>query len=160
MKKILLFAVLACLSLITASAQETEPHNAPEFWEADLVGGEYIVKIGFIHSVSLHTYTVKSMTITEVVVDTGGNSLARFYAFSSDASSKSDDLKSIESDLKDMVKDNDSSNSLNTVAKEYPITTHAKTIEYNLGTVKNVEKLFKSVKKSWISGRGNKITIK
>ena len=44
--------------------------------------------------------------------------------------------------------------------KNYPTTTHAKTIEFNITRKDNLAALFQSVNKAWISGKGVKFTIR
>ena len=46
------------------------------------------------------------------------------------------------------------------VHKEYPITTHAKTIEFRLSDVDDLTSLYNSLEKAWKSGRGRKFTVK
>ena len=58
----------------------TETDGARRFWQANLPGGNYVVSLNTISSVSKHTYVIDgNLKIVEVVVDTTGNSLARFY---------------------------------------------------------------------------------
>jgi hypothetical protein len=45
-------------------------------------------------------------------------------------------------------------------AKQYPTTTHAKTVEFRISDEGNLNKLYGNIRKAWIKGRGNKFTIK
>jgi hypothetical protein len=50
------------------------------FWSVTLPGGEYTVALDRISSVSIHEYTLDVQNIvTEVVIDTNGRALVRFY---------------------------------------------------------------------------------
>ena len=44
--------------------------------------------------------------------------------------------------------------------KNYPTTTHAKTIDFKFNKKENLVALFNSVNKAWISGKGVKFTLK
>lgn len=67
--------------------QEKDKDNDKEtrngFWEANLAGGNYMVALGRISSVSRHRYVLDGTVIVdEVTIDTEGQALARFYFLS------------------------------------------------------------------------------
>lgn len=156
MKKFILVTCLSGFCFSTALAQDTT-NTDPVFWEASLVGGEYLVDITKIQSVSLHSYNVKNIGVVEVVIDTGGDALARFYSFS--ATEGADDvIESLEAEAREQLNAIDPVGVQTKVVKEYPITTHAKTVEYNLGSSSEVEKLYNSIKRSWKSTRAGKFS--
>ena len=46
------------------------------------------------------------------------------------------------------------------VVKKYPVTSHAKTIEYRILSEAELTSLYNSVRNSWETGRGRKFTAK
>jgi len=44
------------------------------------------------------------------------------------------------------------------VVKKYPLTTHAKTIEYRLLTEAQLNALYQSARTAWVSGKGRVFT--
>ena len=67
--------------------QEKDKDNDKEtrngFWEANLAGGNYMVALGRISSVSRHRYVLDwTVIVDEVTIDTEGQALARFYFLS------------------------------------------------------------------------------
>jgi len=129
------------------------------FWEANLTGGNYVVALSRITSVSRHRYVLDGAVIVdEVTVDTEGQSLARFYFISPVTTAgpesgtaqiaeraleiASNTLKERGSSVQDMVQ------------KKYPLTTHSKAIEYRLMTEAQLNTLYQSVKTAWQTGDG------
>jgi hypothetical protein len=45
------------------------------------------------------------------------------------------------------------------VQKDYPLSTHAHTVEYRLETLDDLNRLYGSVKRSWLTGKGARFTI-
>jgi hypothetical protein len=45
------------------------------------------------------------------------------------------------------------------VQKDYPIATHAHTVEYRLQSKEDVQQIHASVKGAWMSGRGRSIRV-
>ena len=149
------------------SQQEKDKDNDKEtrngFWEANLAGGNYLVALGRISSVSRHRYALDGTVIVdEVTIDTEGQALARFYfispievggtgAAAADAVEKAAALldgavRRAGVDVQDMV------------VKKYPLTTHSKTIEYRLLSEQQLGALYGSAKTAWVTGRGRVFT--
>jgi hypothetical protein len=135
------------------------------FWEANLDGGNYVVALNQITSVSKHSYVLDGAVIVdEVTIDTIGQALVRFYFIKPleaggtggavvDAGKKLVDLadnavRRTGVDVQDMV------------VKKYPLTTHSKTIEYRLMTQQQLDSLYGSVKTAWQNGRGRVFTAR
>jgi len=172
--KTLLFCTIATLLFSTQFIYTQENENDENndsvsrnrrFWEATLPSGEYIVALDRISAVSKHSYVVgKSFIVHEVNVQTLGSGLVRFYTFDTIGS---DSQLNIAKNLADRGK-----NLLSTggkragvdittmVEKEYPLTTHSKTIEYKLFNNDDLEQLFRSLKRAWRENRGRKFSIK
>ena len=164
---------LATLLLILSPslvAQDNTESNATDelgsrrFWQANLPGGEFVVSISSISSVSKHTYVIDgNLKVTEVVVDTTGNSLARFYyitPITDDASSGVAGISERGKELLDRAGERAGVSPSTMVAKQYPLTTHAKTVEFRIASESDLNSLFSSVRSSWMNGRGRKFTIR
>ena len=181
--KIPSFLVIGVLTLSPlAFAQNNEPGANPDteapqedskkiddketrngFWEANLAGGNYLVALGRITSVSRHKYVLDGAVIVdEVTLDTDGQALARFYfitpievggtgAAAADAVERAAALidgavRRAGTDVQDMV------------VKKYPLTTHSKSIEYRLLSEQQLGTLYESAKTAWVTGRGRVFT--
>ncbi len=141
----------------------TDKEARNHFWEANLAGGNYLVALGTISSVSRHKYVLDGAVIVdEVTVDTSGQALARFYfitpisasgpgAAVADAADRAMALvdgaaRRAGTDVQDMV------------VKKYPLTTHSKAIEYRVFSEEQLGSLYQSVKTAWVTGRGRVFT--
>lgn len=139
--------------------EATDKQGRKGFWEANLSGGSYVVALGRISSVSRHKYVLDgALIVDEVTVDTTGQALARFYfitpiaaggpgAAATEAARRATELidgaaRRAGTDVQDMV------------VKKYPLTTHAKTIEYRVFSEEQLSVLYRSVKKAWQDGDG------
>jgi len=151
---------LSCVS--SALAQDTDVN--PRLWEAKVPGGEYVVALSKITSVSLHSYVLDgTLVVTEVTVDTEGVSQVRFYHLepvsAESLSAVTTALERIQ-DVADTATGRVGLDQHNMVQKKYPLTTHSKTIEYRLQTRESLLKLYDSAKRSFSSGRGRKYVVK
>lgn len=168
------FISLLLLALITLApicpAQENERENEPTdrevkngFWEANLAGGNYMVALGRISSVSRHKYVLDGAVIVdEVTIDTIGQALARFYFIApiSVGGTGAAASQAVEraAALVDGAAQRAGSDVHNMVMKKYPLTTHTKTIEYRLLSEAQLTALYQSAKTSWTSGKGRVFT--
>lgn len=143
--------------------EPTDREISNAFWEANLEGGNYMVALSRITSVSRHKYVLDGAVIVdEVTIDTTGEALARFYfispvtvggtgAAAAEAVEKATALldgavRRGGTDVQDMV------------MKKYPLTTHAKTIEYRLLSEQQLGALYQSAKTAWIKNKGRVFT--
>ena len=163
--------VLATCSPIMAQNNTTDKNNTSEavgpsrFWQVSVAGGHYMVALDRISSISKHTYvTDGTFRVTEVVIDTNGNSLVRFYyiipASEDSGSSVGAGLTTRAKEILDKAGERTGVNANTVVAKQYPTTTHAKTVEFRIAYEEDLDKLYNNVRKAWIKGKGNKFTIK
>jgi len=135
------------------------------FWQASLEGGTFMVALDKIVSVSRHKYVMDGQVIVdEVAVDTIGQALARFY-FATPVSASASGLSVADAtkraqELLDNVEQRTGTDIRGMVAKSYPTTTHAKSIEYQLRSEADLTALLNSVKNAWESGRGRQFTAK
>ncbi|MEZ5405699.1 MAG: hypothetical protein R3F23_05825 [Verrucomicrobiia bacterium] len=134
------------------------------YWEIKISDDQhYIVALDAISSIGLHNYIVDGvLEVTETSIDTEGTALARFYYIE-----KLEDTTSPMPGLTEKVKPaleaakkaketletlagGEANNPLESkkVTKNYPTTTHAKTIEYRLATKADVKKIYDSVSKA------------
>lgn len=139
--------------------------SSKRFWEADLPGGNYMVAIDKISSVSIHSYVVsQTIVVHEVNVQTSGSGLVRFYTFEVPGEGGvASSAKNLIERGKSIVESAGSRTGVDlntTVEKEYPITTHAHTIEFRLFDTGDLEQLYSSVKRALKEGRGRKFSIK
>jgi hypothetical protein len=149
----------------TSKDQTSETTGPRRFWQAKLPGGSYIVALDRISSISKHSYIIDGgLRVTEVVIDTSGNSLVRFYyiiPLSEDSgSAMGAGITSRAKELLDKAGERTGINANTVVAKQYPTTTHAKTVEYRISDESHLDQLFNSARKAWINGTGKKFTIK
>lgn len=129
-------------------------------WQATLAGGEYGVSTDKITSVSRHSYLLDgALIVDEVTVDTIGQALARFYFITpvgaqGTAGGTASAALERGKGMLDSVGQRAGADLENMVIKKYPVTTHAKTIEYRLTTQQELTNLFESAKQAWQSGQG------
>lgn len=141
----------------------TDERGRKDIWEANIKGGNYIVKLSSINSVSRHEYVLDgALVVDEVTVDTSGQALARFYFVEpvsmEVAGSTSGELNRRAMELLEKGAERTGTNVHEMVSKVYPATTHAKSIEYRIFSKSELNLLFQSVRASWIDGRGRVFT--
>ncbi|MBK1829854.1 hypothetical protein JIN77_03900 [Verrucomicrobiaceae bacterium R5-34] len=147
----------------TDSTSDTS--TSTKFWQASLPGGSYVVALSKITSVSKHSYVIDgNLKVSEVVIDTIGNSLVRFYYIipvtEDSESSITSGITERAKDIADNVGDRTGANANTMVAKQYPTTTHSKTIEFRLSDEADLDQLLSSARKAWMNNKGRKFTVK
>lgn len=170
---LLLAGLLACTLSVTAQEPPAADPNEKagdsagpnRFWQATLSGGHFMVALDRIASVSRHKYALDGAVIVdEVTVDTVGQALARFYYITpiTDAApgSTASDVADRARELLEKAADRAGADVQNMVVKKYPVTSHAKTIEYRILSEAELTSLYNSVRNSWETGRGRKFTAK
>ncbi len=164
-----LLSFLLSMSAAIALAQDPAADkpgdtSGPErFWQATLDGGHYMVALDRISSVSRHRYVLDGAVIVdEVTVDTIGQALARFYFIkpitAGAASSTATAVIERGKEFIDQAGERAGTGVQNMVVKKYPLTSHAKSIEYRILSEAELTSLYDSVKTSWENGRGRKFT--
>lgn len=139
--------------------------NVQGFWQATLPGGNFVVAVNRITSVSRHRYLLDSaLLVDEVTVDTTGQSLARFYFIKpvkagGTVGDTAEAVLESGKGLFDTGAERAGVDVDNTVIKKYPDTTHARTIEYRISTETQLTSLFNSAKQAWQSGKGGQFTV-
>ena len=106
-------------------------------WRCNLPGGSYSVALRSIVSVSSHEYVVDGVArVTEVNIDTNGSALARFYYIEPNTPTAplgigSGTIEKAQQLLQEGA-DRSGQDVWKKVVKNYPTTTHARTIEYRV----------------------------
>jgi len=128
-------------------------------WRAELPGGTYSVNLNTVDSVSSHQFIViangaPAARVTEVVVGANGPTVARFYyveplAAQSPVGIGQSGLDLIQSRVKQVTERTGTDVLLTEVVKDYPLATHAHTIEYRLASQEDIDKLFKHLDRAW-----------
>ena len=123
---------------------------------------EFYALVPSVRSISIHKYVTSTYKVTELNVDTGNASLLRIYATEpiaqtiiSEIQNKSNQFNQLPiqknpfeklDPIKEKALD---ALPLPVVFKEYPVTTHAKTIEYQLSTSGQVQELYTALRDNW-----------
>jgi hypothetical protein len=138
-----LWLSVAAFVLLGASA-----HAA--FWRCELPGGVYLVNLSSLASVSIHEYVVDAAArVTELTVATNSAVVARFY-YIEPMIRKSP--VGFGQSLNDKAQEREEASNRTgmevvwkKVVKNYPLTTHAHTVEYRVESVDQLKKLEKSL---------------
>ncbi len=175
---ILVISMLLAVSIeLSAQNNTTDPNTTTEdqnqdsqrggrgFWEANLPGGNYVVALSRVISVSRHKYVLDgTIIVDEVTIDTEGQALARFYflspATAAGPSSATAELAERAVEAVNNLAQEKGSTLQDMVVKKYPVTTHAKTVEYRLLSEAQLTALYQSAKTSWQTGVGRLYTVK
>jgi hypothetical protein len=174
----LVLAVIGLGSFPLGMAQEVSPaggrpaatdEDGPNrFWQAAIGAGHYMVALDRITAVSRHQYLLDGgLVVDEVIVDAVGQSLARFYfirpitdttggsglgGIATRAVGRAEEL--VEKGAARL-----GTNAHEMVQKNYPTTTHARTVEFRILSEKNLADLHNSVRRAWENGRGRSFRI-
>ncbi len=142
---------------------DEEDHR--RFWQASFPGGEFVVALDRISSISKHEYVLDgNLLVTEVSIDTNGNALTRIYQITpvAERSNLATAQKMVErgTELLDQVGQRTGNDFQSMVQKKYPLTTHSKSIEYRVADIGTLNAIFSSINKAWQSGKGRKFRMK
>lgn len=134
------------------------------FWQATLPGGHYMVALDRIATISRHKYILDGgMVIDEVTIDASGQSLARFYVVSPITAAAPGNAAAAVIERSRALIDASAQQATgselqNMVVKNYPTTSHARTVEYRIMTEAQLSSLYTSLRGAWESGRGRQFT--
>jgi hypothetical protein len=123
----------------------------------------YEVAANAIISVSSHSYTVDAgARVTEVNVETTGSLLVRFYYLELPSApiqglgaATINKLQSLGTE----AADRSVGDAWRKVVKNYPSTTHARTVEYRLSASSQLDEIFKSASTAFRTGRAGSLKI-
>ena len=174
-------ALVALTSLITTAASvaqgtspaagssDTEGKAEPiktKFWKASLPGGDYMVALGRISSIAKHTYVSDGAArVFEVTIADASSAIARFYYIEPVTDKSPLNVGQVVIDrargvAKEATKRTGRDDVWSEVVKNYPTSTHAKTMEYRLPTKTNIDSIYGSVSRAWESGRGERFVLR
>ncbi len=165
MRFFLLILMIPFTLLAQNENQTADSATNRKIWEASLPGGNYMVALGSITAVSNHAYVLDgAMVVTEVNIDTTGCSLVRFYQITPLAVYKEAEITDLLSEgiqeIKSLTAEIGAGEALNLAQKQYPVTTHAKTVEFQIDSLEQLSALYKSISKSWSNDQGRKFSVK
>ena len=152
----------------TATGQDGKPFNdslaEKGFWQGSLPGGSYLVALSRITSISKHEYLLDgNLIVTEVTIATLGATTLRVYQITPAAQygCLATGRKIVErgKDLLDRAGQRTGADVANMVHKQYPATTHSKTIEFRVKDLGTLDALHNSARTAWISGKGRKFAV-
>lgn len=158
-----LAAILIALTTAAASAQpqDAPASQQPRVWTAETPAGTYTVRLSTITSVSTHEYLVDATAkVTELTIATTGSEIARFYHISPVTPSIPSPLgQSGVNMVSDKLKEtaDRGAGEWQKVVKNYPMTTHAHTIEYRVNSRETLLQIYKSAHKAWTEDRTDSI---
>lgn len=146
----------------TQNASDQE--DLKRFWQLTLPDGHFMVALDRIASISRSSYLLDGgLIVTEVTIDTVGNSLCRIYQITPAAeksnSSAAQRLGQRARDLSGRAAEVTGSDVATIVQKNYPTTTHAKTVEYRVAEVATLDALYLSLNRAWREGQGRNFSI-
>lgn len=175
-KKILCIAGLCFFALSPVSLGDdakpkcTDAEVKEGFWTATFQTGQYVVGLGHICSIAKQTYLLdNNLLIREVSIETPGSALARFYYIepfiNGENSETASHLKQRSGELADEAVKRAGSNTGgmdkdSLVIKQYPTTSHAKSIEFRISSAQELDALYNSVVTAWKVGRGRHFSCK
>ncbi len=147
----------------------TDQQQRERFWEANVGGGQFMVALARITSVSRHQYILDgTLLVDEVVVDTQGQALARFYYITpvtdemrgSGIGAAAGRLADRGRQMVERAGQVGGTRVHDMVQKKFPHTTHAKQIEYRVMSSGALGQLYSSARTAWRTGRGRVFTVK
>jgi hypothetical protein len=147
--------------------QAKKPQTFP-LWKAELPGGSYLIARNAINAVSTQQYILDGVArVTEVNISTAGVFQPRFYyleMISAEAPSNipgaqvaADRAQTAVQEAADKALPPDQQPWAK-VVKNYPSTTHAGTIEFRLESKEQLQGLFESVERTWLTGKSEVYT--
>ncbi len=151
------FLVTALLLGSLAMAEQSA--TCPRFWTCTIKDpkvARVAVRLENITSVALHTYNIGPQTIREVTIDTTGNNSIRIYCLNVNDTSKR--MASRTQNTRDLI-DSKTGGATKHPSKKFPEGTYSHNVEYQVESVKDIEKIYDSVIKAVFSNRGEDIKI-
>lgn len=165
--------VLAALALLHVAAFAQTPATPPTpsgnqsaipIFRATLPGGTYEVALRSIVGVSSHEYIVDGAArVTEVNIDTLGQLLARFYYLepvtpNTPLGVGNAALEQAQRLAREAL-DKSGQDAWKKVMKNYPTTTHARTVEYRLESKEQLNTLYTKAEEAFRMQRDTRVTI-
>lgn len=169
------FALLLVLLIVSETWAQT-PAPAPAtprpggnetampLFRAQLPGGIYEVAARNIVSVSTHEYLVDgAVRVVEMNIDTLGSIMARFYFLEPNKPNTPGNVGAAAIDkaqeLLTQAADKTGQDAWKKVIKNYPATTHARTVEYRLQSREDLNKLFEAAEEAFRLQKNRSVKI-
>jgi len=152
------------LSAILFSILGFSAHAAP-FWRCELPGGVYMASLPSISSVSTHEYVVGGAArVTELTIATNSAVVARFYYLEPMIPNSPIGLgQSAIDKAQEYIQEGANRAGVEEVwkkvVKDYPVTTHAHTVEYRLSSLDQVKKLQRSLEDAMRTNKDTQIKL-
>lgn len=171
MKVICSLLVLAAISATTLA--QTTPAATPTpagdkaalpIFRAKLPGGTYEVALRAIIAVASHEYLVDGIArVTEVNIDTAGSLLARFYYLepvtpNTPLGVGNAAIEQTQRLLKEAA-DKSGQDVWKKVVKNYPATTHARTVEYRVVSLEQLNKIYEGAESAFRLQKDTRVSI-
>ena len=149
----------------TPSPSGTPTQTNILMWRCNLPGGSYSAALRSIVSVSSHEYLVDGLVrVTEVNIDTTGNALARFYYLEPTTVNTPLGLGTATIERAQQLlqegADRSGQDVWKKVVKNYPTTTHSRTIEYRVADKSALTKLYESAESALRLNRNTTFEVK
>lgn len=140
-------------------ATSEERRGNPSFWQAELRGGHYMVRLDRVASVSRHEYVVDGVArVVEVTVATDSSAVARFYYLEPVGTGGALNVGAAAAErareAADEVSRRATGQGAHQVIKNYPASTHAHTVEYVIPSVLQLDSLYNSLRDAMETGTG------
>jgi hypothetical protein len=137
-----------------ATPQPGGNQSAMPLFRAQLPGGIYEVAVRNIVSVSSHEYLVDgAVRVVEMNIDTLGSILARFYFLEPNIPNTPGNIGTAAIDkaqqLLTQATEKTGQDAWKKVVKNYPTTTHARTVEYRLQSREELNKVFEAAEEAF-----------
>jgi hypothetical protein len=165
----LLLALLVISELGAQTPTPTPPQpgvnpSAILLFRAQLPGGVYEAAVQHIVSVSTHEYLVDgAVRVVEMNIDTVGSILARFYYLEPNTPKPPGGIgaPALEKaqDIFTQAVDKTGQDAWKKVIKNYPTTTHARTVEYRLQSREDLNKVFSAAEEAFRMQKAKSVKI-
>ena len=166
----LLLLALAFLPLTLLAQTPAQPPTTSEtasrilLFRAKLPGGTYEVAVGSIVAVTSHEYLVDGIArVTEVNIDTTGSLLARFYFLEPTTPNSPLGIGQATLDkaqeLLKQAAEKTGQDAWKKVVKNYPATTHARTVEYRVVEKADLNKIYEAAEEAFRMQKNKSVTI-
>jgi len=147
-----------------ATPQPGGNQSAMPLFRAQLPGGIYEVAVRSIVSVSMHEYLVDGpVRVVEMNIDTQGSALVRFYFLEPNVPNAPGGVGAALVDkaqqLLTQAADKTGQDAWKKVIKNYPTTTHARTVEYRLQSRDELNKVFEAAEDAFRLQRNRTVKI-
>ena len=158
------FAQLPATPAPAATPSPSGTNTGRPLFRCTLPGGTYEVALSAIVAVTSHEYVVDGIArVIEVNIDTTGSLLARFYFIepNTPVAPTSIGAATIEKaqSLIQEAADRSGQDAWKKVVKNYPTTTHARTVEYRLTSREQLNKIFASAEEAFRLGKNTMIKV-